>query len=117
MHNAGSYQYGLAVESYLNGTLLSRQILDYNLNVSLSTSTEQILEEQIIFYPNPVSDILYSDYQGDNHHYEILTPEGQVVLSGQDFDQVDMSSLASGVYLLLITKDGHVISSEKIVKL
>lgn len=50
-----------------------------------------------IFYPNPVSNTLYFN---KNCNYEIYTILGRKILKGEESNQVDVSTLKDGLYLL-----------------
>lgn len=65
-----------------------------------STSVETVQECDVRIWPNPVKDILHCDGS-----YLIMDMVGRVVLSGHA--DTDVSSLAPGCYLLILTSDGN----------
>ncbi|MEL0454605.1 T9SS type A sorting domain-containing protein [Flavobacteriaceae bacterium SZ-1-7] len=76
-------------------------------------------EEKVYFkfYPNPVKDILYLDVENQKIlDFKVINLRGEVVLENlQETNQIDMSSLSSGMYLFhLETEKGRV--SKKFVK-
>ncbi|MGH1520355.1 T9SS type A sorting domain-containing protein [Chryseobacterium sp. JK1] len=84
---------------------------------TLSTqNTEMRTEEnKITLYPNPVSKILYlRGGESEEHEFQIYNTLGQLVESGKfEDDQIDVSSLNAGVYLIRIN---HSDTAVKIIK-
>jgi hypothetical protein len=72
-------------------------------------------------YPNPVTDVLHMSIANATQHayYEMTNMSGKKILSGTAIDnqQVDISGLLPGLYLLRMTIDGHVYAPKKIIKL
>ena len=73
----------------------------------------------ITIYPNPASDWLRVDYDNFSQGlvYEIVSITGRVVQGGSFFQQeIPLSSIAPGVYVLTITDEGKSIIRQKFVK-
>lgn len=83
------------------------------------TLTEQEIEtmvkNELIIFPNPVSDVLNLDAKDDKeYYYEIYSMSGQIVKKGKfDNKQTNISELPTGSYLLRINNSESVI---KIIK-
>ena len=78
-------------------------------------SSEDFNAESIVVYPNPVRNTLFID--GINHKFdiEICSIMGQKILTQSATNQLDISDLSSGIYLLKI-KTGQTTVVKKIVK-
>ncbi len=70
---------------------------------------------QIALYPNPIQDVLYITGLKEEVSYFILDLNGKVVLKGATSGQINMSSMASGIYQLVLTLDNSFII-EKLIK-
>jgi photosystem II stability/assembly factor-like uncharacterized protein len=86
---------------------------------SPSTGITELSKNGIKIYPNPVTDQLTLEMEGnrENKNFEILNQNGQVVHRGKFVDKVviETSQFASGVYLIRINaKDA--VRFEKLVK-
>ena len=70
-------------------------------------------ENKITLFPNPVKDVLYiKATDKKDYYFQIYNASGQIVKSGQfENTQTDVSSLASGIYLVRIN------NSETVVKI
>lgn len=84
---------------YNNNTLTSENFNTNNLEVSL--------------YPNPVRDILNIEIENDIQSIEIYNIQGQRVLSSNQ-NQINVSDLASGMYLVRIQDIDNNIATKKI---
>ena len=85
---------------YTNNTLSSSNFTQNNLEVAL--------------YPNPVRDILNIEIENDIQSIEIYNIQGQKVLSSNQ-NQINVSDLASGMYLVRIQDIDNNIATKKIV--
>lgn len=82
----------------------------------LMTSTEKITDLGISVYPNPFSDKITIEGASDKIDYKIYSLLGMEMMNGQlSGNTINVESLDSGVYFLLLTIDGK-IQSIKIVK-
>jgi serine protease AprX len=88
------------------------------LNIGLSLQDKEILE--FIMFPNPVEDILYFKFPNtiDQSILTIYNVLGKVVLKKnieKSLNSIDVSSLASGLYVISI-QSGHSTKSFKLIK-
>ncbi len=81
---------------------------------SLVGETPRSLEEvqseeldQIELYPNPVKDILTMKYVPAQAHVNVISMTGQVVRTSQGKDQLDLSGIKPGLYVVKIVLDGE----------
>ena len=93
-----------------------------NTNGCSITSTKDIFNENnILYYPNPTSNVLYVQSL-ENVNLEraaIFDLQGRLLQSYQPeniFLEIDLSSFSSGTYLLTLIDDNGNVSSRKIVK-
>ena len=89
----------------------------YNFLVRLDTPTGQssILTDKPLIYPNPTKNNLY--FNQELRNIKLYTPTGQLVY--QQFDPsvaLDISYLASGVYLLIAQQNNQYITHKIIVE-
>ena len=98
------YNYALSptevTNLYTNNTLLSSDFSQNNLEVAL--------------YPNPVRDVLNIETALEVQSVEIYNIQGQKVLSSNQ-KQINISDLATGMYMVRIQDDENNIATEKIV--
>ena len=98
------YNYALSptevTNLYTNNTLSSSNFTQNNLEVAL--------------YPNPVRDILNIESENDIQSVEIYNIQGQKVLSSNQ-NQINVSDLAAGMYMVRIQDAENNIATEKIV--
>jgi len=104
MNVTGSYQYGMEIRSFLNGELLSKQILDYNLISALVSSTEEQTEVALKVYPNPSSGYLIVETKSSSPHiYELVDITGSTVQSGNLSQSARINlETPSGIYYLKV---------------
>ena len=76
-------------------------------------NSPELLEAEI--YPNPVQNVLNINVDNAIKSVEVFTLQGQKVLNSTS-NQVDMSSLNSGIYLVKITDENNSIATKKVVK-
>lgn len=75
------------------------------------------LGEEVAIYPNPVQGVLHVNGGGNEiEKIEIYTLLGKLVLRAEGQSSVNVSSLASGVYVAKINQDGGHISVRQFVK-
>ena len=70
------------------------------------------LEEAIVVYPNPTKDIINISKNVD---ISVINYLGDMVISKQNTNVLDMSKLSSGMYMLQITYDNKIIN-KRIIK-
>ena len=90
-------------------------IIDLGIDPSCTASTEEIDFNQIILYPNPVSDIL--NIQGSSSELSIIiyNVQGKQIMKSEIFDSLDLSCLNPGIYLAEIS-DGINSTTKRIIK-
>lgn len=72
-------------------------------------------ENQVVLYPNPVSDELNVDYAGEINTVRITNLQGQEIMRFEGTDSFDVSTLASGIYIIMIEGEGT-IETKKFLK-
>ncbi len=91
----------VGVVSEYNGTyqILPREIKDLDVPTAIHDIAQ--LKEAITVYPNPVQNILHISDASDLKYIRIFTVQGSLVF-GKDMktNQVDVSSLTTGIYLV-----------------
>lgn len=98
-----------------NNALDGSQILElYNTNTVLSSQDFNDNNLQASLYPNPVRDILNIEIENDIQSIEIYNIQGQKVLSSNQ-KQLNVSDLATGMYMVRIQDIDNNIATKKIV--
>ena len=87
----------------------------YNYNSTLVAQNFNQNNLEVALYPNPVQDILNINVDNAIKSVEIYNIQGQKVLNSTS-NEVDMSSLNSGIYLVKITDENNSIATKKVVK-
>ena len=73
----------------------------YNYDTQLLSAQEIVTENEIIVFPNPTSSILYIDSQQDLKQIEVFSITGKLIFaSRKHIQEVNLSNLTSGVYLI-----------------
>lgn len=72
-----------------------------------SVSTSEILEQKILFYPNPNSGILSFHESVKNTEVVLYSITGKKIRTFQNQSQVDISSLPAGLYFIKIDSYHH----------
>ena len=109
----------------------------YTLRVALGTGTTKVNPVAVIesnsalpsqskdensatvAYPNPVKDLLNISMVSAGNDIQLFNSRGEQVMKTRAAaanSQLDVSKLASGLYLVKITKDGKLVSQLKVVK-
>lgn len=92
-----------------------------NVTIANSVSTDEVLAERILAYPNPTTTAVTIDlkeFSGD-YHYELFDPTGQVIDKRQIQDplvNINMESYPEGIFYLRVTKGESSSKTLKIVK-
>ncbi|WP_458008556.1 cellulase family glycosylhydrolase [Flavobacterium sp. PL002] len=96
--------------------------VDCNATVNTVATTTQKVTNNMLVYPNPVTDILKVNVSGDAKTKKITLHDlfgvviyQKVIKTGVQEEQIDMNRLPSGVYLLIFEADNKVVS-KKIMK-
>jgi len=120
---------------YPNTTSIFNATTCYTLRVSLGTASRSaddfvggangiLVEEaggavKTIAYPNPVKDLLNISMASAGNEISLFNSRGEQVMktkAAEANSQLDVSKLASGLYLVKITKDGKLVNQLKVVK-
>ena len=78
-------------------------------NLTLATSTQELVKNSFYVYPNPVTtvlNIINLDLSQTILHLEIISLEGRVVIA-QNTPQVAVASLPQGIYFCRITSNNQ----------
>ena len=109
----------------LNGNTTSGKSQFFFAKLATSTSCTQmataetpVKETDLVFYPNPVEDVLQIKTKEKLQSYEVITADGRLVRNGK-FERtgytVDMQGLTKGVYYVKVKSEGFA-TAGKIVK-
>lgn len=90
------------------------QALDFTLNVT-TLGINKFDSSFVKVYPNPVKNTLTIDETPSVDETSIYNLQGQLVLSSKGKNQIDVSSLATGQYLVKI-KSGGITKTSKFIK-
>ena len=95
------------------------KVNNFNQCVNIGIKGYENLNSGIIFYPNPVSNILFistEQNEFENSEIEITNTLGQTVLKLHYSNEIDVSELAQGVYNLRITTQNNHQFHAKLIK-
>ena len=90
--------------------------IDFNLSNCSALSTNEIALNQIKAYPNPVKNVLTIDSPNSIQKIEVYTILGKKVISTSNKNEIDVSTIAKGLYHLKIYLTDKVIT-KKVMKL
>ncbi len=107
---AGIYKVTLKVSNAAGENTLVRESY---INTT-GTPASADIENALVYYPNPVDNILNISYKGD-FTIRIFSQSGSLMLSDSNKSQIDLSALNSGMYILEI-KTGSGVFINKLVK-
>ena len=81
----------------------------------MPTNIEDLLRENdFVIYPNPTKDIINLAYN-KNAKIDLYGPLGDLMASGDNIKQIDLSAYSNGIYVLYISYDNKIIT-HKIIK-
>lgn len=85
-----------------------KQYGDYNSTPVNSVDPENYVTEKILLSPNPVSDklIIHNSFF-DIQNIKIFDLQGKQVYSGESTNQIDVSNLVKGMYILQVMMNDH----------
>ncbi len=83
----------------------------------MNTAETPVKQTDVVFYPNPVSDVLHIKTKEKLTSYEVITADGRWMKQGKFSGNytIDMSGVAPGVYYVKVQGDGFA-TAGKIVK-
>ncbi len=113
--NSSQYTYSKAgvdwQQSFIKGSVMIRPYFGYKALVGLESENEAL---NFNFYPNPTSSKIF--FQGiSGIEKQILDISGRQLLSTYE-NQIDLSSLKQGIYILRVESKDGIIETRKIVK-
>lgn len=132
--NNGSYAFnvpaGLGTSSTarimikaIDNVFLNVNTTNFTINSTLGTSETEKAEEGIRIYPNPSKGIFTIETEaGNGISYTVFAMDGKLVNAkkevkgGKIREEVNLSYLPSGVYIVQVDKDGQKISKKLIIK-
>ena len=84
------------------------QVEDYSLNIGVLATNENNIKNAVQIYPNPAVDVLNITKVSNNSDYAIYNLAGQLVSKGKvSNNQVQVSKLQKGVYMITVDNDGQ----------
>lgn len=98
--------------------LLYGQTEDYSVVITKSVSTEDALNiPGIEVFPNPSNSTIQIKAPGE-YYTEIHSIEGKLLLRSRDKKEIDISSFAPGMYLVLLkdVQDNHIMTTVKLLR-
>lgn len=75
---------------------------------------ELLRENNIMIYPNPTRNIVNLEYKKDAR-IDLYGPLGELIISGDNIKQIDLSEYSNGIYVLYMTYNNKTIT-HKIIK-
>jgi hypothetical protein len=101
--------------SSLQGSLMIRPVFSTKMDYQLDTP-EAVFQEELTLYPNPANDWFNLSYVNDGT-VEIIAMNGQTVLRTAWQNQIDVSTLSPGFYMVRANSlDGNFTKTFKIIK-
>lgn len=89
-----------------------------NINVDVALATDSFSNKSFSVYPNPVKDILNINYNENITKIQVINLLGQEVITksvNNTQNQIDMSGLVQGTYLIKVTAN-DVVKTIKVIK-
>ncbi len=114
LENDVTVQYGFAVRG-VNANPADEASLGNVVVGPVSLSTTRFDAAMVQVYPNPVSNMLHIQTSSIVSGVELYTISGRLVTRQNNSNSIDMSQLASGMYLLKVTSEGQSIT-QKVIK-
>jgi hypothetical protein len=71
--------------------------------------------ESVQIYPNPVNDILHIQHSQSNFKLKLSDISGKVIIEYKNVNQIDISNLEKGIYLLELENEGN-LKSVRVIK-
>lgn len=127
LNNSNIFKLGTGVggELTFNGAIDDLKIFNYVLSdsqitelyttntLSASSFNQNNLEAGL--YPNPVQDVLNISIENQIAKVEVYTIQGQKIMESNS-NEINMSALTSGIYLVKIIDENNAIATKKVVK-
>ncbi len=105
----------------LSGELLTGEKVysNYSQQIDYATGIEDVLDEELRLYPNPVKDLLHLDNLKDVKRINLYSLTGKIILYKQNPDSneiLDLGHLNQGIYILVFDLDDGNQLTRKIIK-
>jgi hypothetical protein len=91
----------------------------YSDEIAYSTGIDDVLAKELKLYPNPVKDILYLSNMNQVSNIHIYTIHGMAIrsiASPDSSEEINLSNLASGTYLMVFEMEDNSKLTRKIIK-
>jgi type IX secretion system substrate protein/VCBS repeat protein len=75
-------------------------------------SIDDINSSQIVFYPNPVQDVLFIEAQEQIENIKIYTLQGNLIKEATLVNEVNVSELSSGMYFIQLSGEGKTVTKK-----
>jgi len=111
---AGSFSGVIDDLKIFNRALSDSEIFNLYTNNTLTSENFNLNNLEVKLYPNPVRDILNIEIENDIQSIEIYNIQGQKVLSSNQ-KQINVSDLATGMYMVRIQDTENNIATKKVV--
>jgi hypothetical protein len=84
----------------------------------MNTVETPVQQTDVVFYPNPVSDVLHIKTKEKLVSYEVITAEGRLMKQGAFTGNytIDMTGMATGVYYVKVQGEGFATTGKVIKK-
>lgn len=115
------------IEKYLlcayesDALIYQEEFLDFNTCVLFSTNNEEFMhKEEAFLFPNPSKDYFrISGIAGNTYMLQIIHPTGKIILEQKVSagENVDVSNLKQGIYIVRISDNENNLKSHKLYKL
>jgi hypothetical protein len=99
------------------GIVVSEGFINSNLvSVTLAVSDEDLLDTQILIYPNPATEFINIRSTLNIHKLELYTILGKKVLTTMETKPINIGHISSGIYLLRVFSENGVLSKKVLIK-
>tara|TARA_R110000803_G_scaffold7155_2_gene23042 strand:- start:1975 stop:6060 length:4086 start_codon:yes stop_codon:yes gene_type:complete len=115
--NDGCYAWVIDVDEYCctnDWDVNCIQLYDYCQQGMPTNINELLRENNVMIYPNPTRNIVNLEYKKDAR-VDLYGPLGELIISGDNIKQIDLSEYSNGIYVLYMTYNNKTIT-HKIIK-
>lgn len=103
----GNYQFGVeAVDNYGN---VNRSSI--NVDVVYPVGIEPALTQEFKIFPNPATSVLNIVTAGAIQNVQVISITGAVMMNMNNVDQIDLSGLKAGLYMIKVSTESDVYST------
>ena len=97
----GLYEYECTPHATSNGMIGSINVVEGVNGITDETSSEN----DLLIYPNPITDIIHFNESSSVYPYKIFTSNGSLILTGTTSESVNVLTLEEGSYFIEIVSD------------